>query len=220
MKRNILLIAGLFAGLLAACGSEPTAQLPVETSVEETASEAIAPEETAVDEQGAVSVAAEEEPANESTSLEQEAVPVTAIDEQADVSAAVEEEAADDESTAPEQTVDWDTAVDEQGAVSVAVTPLDLSREASTLAFEVAMNTHSVDLSMDLAKLATLTTDDGRTVSATLWDAVPGGHHVSGMLMFPAIMEGTAVLEGATELTLTITNIDAPSRTFTWRLSQ
>ncbi|MBK8903519.1 MAG: hypothetical protein IPM53_20210 [Anaerolineaceae bacterium] len=163
MKRNILLIAGLFlAGFLAACGSEPAAQLPIVATAEEAASESTAPEETAV----------------------------------------------------------LDTAVDEQGAVSVAVTPVDLSLEAATLAFEVVMDTHSVDLSMDLAELATLTTDNGRTVSATLWDAVPGGHHVSGMLTFPAVVEGTAVLEGAAELTLTLTGVDSPSRTFTWSLNQ
>ena len=163
MKRNISLIAGLFlTGFLAACGSEPAAQLPVVAEAEEAASESTAPEETAV----------------------------------------------------------LDTAVDEQGAVSVAVTPIDLSQAAATLAFEVTMNTHSVELSMDLAELATLTTDNGRTVSPTLWDAVPGGHHVSGVLTFPAVVEGTAVLEGATDLTLTITGVDSPSRTFTWSLNQ
>jgi hypothetical protein len=124
------------------------------------------------------------------------------------------------ESSAPEETAVVETAVDEQGAVTVSVTPVDLEQEVSELAFEVVMDTHSVDLSMDLAELATLTTDSGRAVSATLWDAVPGGHHVSGVLTFPAVVEGTAVLEGAAELTLTITGVDAPSRTFTWLLSQ
>jgi len=163
MKRNILLITGLFfAGFLAACGSEPAAQLPVVAAAEEAANESTAPKEAAV----------------------------------------------------------LDTAVDEQGAVTVSVTPVDLEQEVSELAFEVVMDTHSVDLSMDLAELATLTTDNGRTVSATLWDAVPGGHHVSGVLKFPAVVEGTTVLEGASQLTLTITNVDAPSRTFVWSLTK
>lgn len=124
------------------------------------------------------------------------------------------------ESTASGETAVLETAVDEQGAVSVAITPVDLSLEAATLSFEIAMNTHSVDLSMDLAELATLTTDNGRSVSATLWDAVPGGHHVSGVLVFPAVVAGTAVLEGATEVTLTITDVDAPNRIYTWLLNQ
>ncbi len=122
------------------------------------------------------------------------------------------------ESAAPGQAAAWETAVDDQGAVTVAITPVDLGQEATTLAFEVVMDTHSVDLGMDLAALATMTADNGRSVTATLWDAVPGGHHVSGLLTFPAVVAGTAVLDGATELTLTITDVDAPSRTFTWSL--
>lgn len=131
---------------------------------------------------------------------------------------AVEEEA--NESVVVEQTAVFQTVVDKQGAVSVTVTPSDLRLVSSTLAFEVTMDTHSVDLNMDLAELATVTTDNGRTVSATLWDAVPGGHHVSGELVFPAVVAGTAVLEGATTVTLTITGVDAPSRIFTWSLNQ
>lgn len=113
----------------------------------------------------------------------------------------------------------YETLADEQGAVSVAITPLGLRADAPTLDFEIAMDTHSVDLGMDLAALATLTTDNGRFVTATLWDAVPGGHHVSGVLSFPAMMEGTAVLEGASQLTLTIRDVDALERVFTWTLN-
>ena len=108
---------------------------------------------------------------------------------------------------------------DEQGAVTVAVTPLNLSRPGQTLDFEVAMNTHSVDLSMDLAALATLTTDTGRAVQATGWDAPKGGHHASGRLSFPATVGGVSLLKGAKKLTLTLQNVDAPERAFTWDLS-
>jgi len=107
--------------------------------------------------------------------------------------------------------------LDEQGAVIVEVTPLNLGTPADTLEFDVAMNTHSVDLSMDLAQLATLTTDAGITVQATKWDAVPGGHHVSGKLIFPSIQAEKSILEGASKLTLTIINVDAASRVFEWQ---
>jgi hypothetical protein len=113
----------------------------------------------------------------------------------------------------------YETQVDDQGAVSVAVTPLKLNETGSSLEFDVAMDTHSVDLSMDLATLATLTTDSGRSVSATLWDAAPGGHHVSGVLSFPATVDSASLLEGASRLTLTIRNVDAPQRVFAWNLS-
>lgn len=108
--------------------------------------------------------------------------------------------------------------LDKQGAVIVEVTPLNLGTPADTLEFDVAMNTHSVDLSMDLAQFATLTTDAGVTVQATKWDAIPGGHHVSGKLIFPSMQEGTSILEGASKLTLTIINVDAASRVFEWQL--
>lgn len=104
--------------------------------------------------------------------------------------------------------------VDEQGAVVFEITPLNLDTSADTLEFDVAMNTHSVDLSMDLAPLATLSTDTGVAIQATKWDAIPGGHHVNGKLIFPVMKDGKSILEGASKLTLTIVNVDAASRVF------
>jgi hypothetical protein len=108
--------------------------------------------------------------------------------------------------------------LDEKGAVVFEVTPLNLGTPADTLEFEVAMNTHSVDLSMDLAALSTLSTDIGVSIPASKWDAIPGGHHVSGTLIFPSAQDGQPILEGASKLTLTIVNVDAPSRVFEWEL--
>lgn len=110
------------------------------------------------------------------------------------------------------------TIIDSQGSVTVEATPLNLDAPADTLEFDVVLDTHSVDLSMDLAVLATLTTDTGITVQATLWDAPRGGHHVAGKLIFPSMKDGTSVLEGAGKLTLTITDVDVPTRTFEWEL--
>lgn len=108
------------------------------------------------------------------------------------------------------------TRSDEQGEVTVKVTPLNLAAPAESLEFEVVLDTHSVDLSMDLATLATLATDKGITVQATTWDAPRGGHHVEGKLIFPATKDGKTIIEDASKLTLTITDIDAPSRVFEW----
>jgi hypothetical protein len=110
------------------------------------------------------------------------------------------------------------TRSDSQGAVTVEVTPDDLSKPGDTFKFDVSMSTHSVDLSMDLAADATLSTDNGTSVQATQWDAPRGGHHVSGTLSFPANTNGKSLLDGATVLTLTIQNVDAAERTFTWNL--
>ncbi len=109
---------------------------------------------------------------------------------------------------------------DSQGAVTVKVTPLDLNPDGETLVFEVSMNTHSVNLGMDLAKLATLTTDTGKTIQAVKWDGpAGGGYHVSGKLTFPNIVEEKPLLLGAKQVTLTIKDVDAASRTFTWPIN-
>lgn len=107
---------------------------------------------------------------------------------------------------------------DQQGAVTVQATPLNLDAPGDNLEFDIVLDTHSVDLSMDLAPLSTLTTDTGITIQAATWDAPRGGHHVEGKLIFPATKDGKSILDGAAKLTLTILNVDAPSRTFEWKL--
>lgn len=108
---------------------------------------------------------------------------------------------------------------DSQGAVTVKITPLNLDKPGDTLKFDVSMNTHSVDLSMDLSTLAILVTDTGLTLQASKWDAPGGGHHAEGTLSFSAMKDGKSILDGAKKLTLTITGIDKSTRSFTWDLS-
>jgi len=124
-------------------------------------------------------------------------------------------------STEPPQantTDDLTRTDDQQGTVTVQVTPLNLENPSVQLEFDVVLDTHTIDLGMDLTTLSTLTTDTGVSVEATLWDAPLGGHHVEGKLIFPATKDGKSILEGATKLTLTILNVGAPSRIFKWEL--
>ena len=107
---------------------------------------------------------------------------------------------------------------DQQGAIIVEITPLNLDAPTDTLEFYITLTTHSIDLSMDLATLSTLTTNTGVSVESTLWDAPLGGHHVEGKLIFPVTKDGKSILEGATKLTLTIINVDALTRIFEWEL--
>lgn len=111
------------------------------------------------------------------------------------------------------------TRTDEQGEVVVDVTPTNLTNPAETIDIEVGMNTHSVDLSMDLTKLATLKTDTGLSAAPISWNGGAGGHHVSGKLAFPTQVDGKSFLAGASVLTLVIQNVDAAERTFTWNLT-
>jgi len=107
------------------------------------------------------------------------------------------------------------TRTDSQGQVTITVIPINLVNLGDTLTFDVSMNTHSVDLSMDLSKLARITADNGKSAQAIKWDGPRGGHHVQGKLSFSA-----SELSGAKKLTLTINNVDVPSRVFTWVLVQ
>ena len=106
---------------------------------------------------------------------------------------------------------------DAQGAVTVTVTGKNVAAGMDVIEFDVALETHSVDLNMDLAALSTLATDAGLSVNGLVWDGPLGGHHVSGTLSFPATVNGNPVLDGANRLTLTILNVDAPERIFTWQ---
>ncbi len=108
--------------------------------------------------------------------------------------------------------------VDQQDAVIVEVTLLDLSEASASLDFEVALNTHSVNLSMDLAALSTLSTDNGLTIAATRWDGPRGGHHVRGTLSFLINPDDKSSLAGAHRLTLTVRDLGAPTRIFEWDL--
>ena len=107
---------------------------------------------------------------------------------------------------------------DAQGAVQFEVTPLNLTTPGETLDFEVRMNTHSVDLGVNLAELATLSTDNGQQVTAQKWEAPGGGHHVAGKLVVPSTVNGKPLLQGATQVTVSLRNIDARERVFTWGL--
>jgi hypothetical protein len=120
------------------------------------------------------------------------------------------------ESASPE--FDPATRMDDQGAIIFEVTPLNLDQIAEALEFNIVLTTHSIDLSMDLAATAMLATDTGISVHSTLWDAPRGGHHVEGKLIFPVTVNGKPILDGTTKLTLTITDVDVPTRIFEWEL--
>jgi len=111
------------------------------------------------------------------------------------------------------------TRRDDQGAVEVMIQPRNLMSPAGDLLeFDVSMSTHSVDLSMDLAKLSTLETDLGVRVAAGFWSG-GSGHHVEGLLTFPeADPSGNRILDGARLITLRIEGVDAPVREFQWEL--
>ena len=101
----------------------------------------------------------------------------------------------------------------EQG-VTVKVTAKSIGLPAGQWEFAVVLDTHSADLSDDLAQSAILTTDDGRTFKPAGWlGAPPGGHHREGVLAFDV----PAPRPGAIELRIDRPGESAP-RTFRWQL--
>ncbi len=110
----------------------------------------------------------------------------------------------------------------EAGAVTVEITPLNLNDpDATTLDFAVAMNTHSVELGVDLAKMAALIAGDAEVPAQTWLAPAGGGHHVEGTLSFPASIDGMSILGDAQSLTVVIRDLaDIAERTFTWDMTQ
>ncbi|MEK7465723.1 MAG: hypothetical protein AAB631_03025 [Patescibacteria group bacterium] len=71
-----------------------------------------------------------------------------------------------------------------EGSVTVKITP-NLSSE---VAFEVALDTHSEDLSADLTQTVMLKDENGKEYKPVRWEGdPPGGHHRNGLLMFGSI---------------------------------
>ncbi len=100
------------------------------------------------------------------------------------------------------------------GGVTVKVTPKAIGAAGSRWEFSIVLDTHSADLNDDLARSASLTTDDGRTLKPSSWvETVPGSHHREGVLAFdvpaprPASIELRIVRPG-----------EAAARTFKWQL--
>jgi hypothetical protein len=101
------------------------------------------------------------------------------------------------------------------GNVTVAVTWRGL---AAGPVFDVALDTHSVDLDgIDLGGLAVLRVD-GAEIQPLSWDARKGGHHREGTLTFPATTaDGSPVIDTNAAVELIIRDVAGVSeRTFRW----
>jgi hypothetical protein len=120
--------------------------------------------------------------------------------------------AQDDEKTQSSSSPGWDlsTQRDDAGRVEIDVTPLALN--GNTWEFEVALNTHSVDLGFDLTEVGALRCDQGQEFEAVAWEGSgPGGHHRSGVLKFAAPDHPTSYVE------VVIRGVaKVPERVFRW----
>ena len=107
-----------------------------------------------------------------------------------------------------------ETRTSSAAGVTVKVTPKDVAPGAATWAFAVVLDTHSKDLSDDLAKNAVLLDAQGGRHAPLAWEgAPPGGHHREGVLRF----KGLGPAPGAFELQIRRPGESAP-RSFRWTL--
>ena len=103
----------------------------------------------------------------------------------------------------------------EDGGVTIAVKPVDISAKAATWSFQVSLSTHSQDLNDDLVRTAFIVDRVGnRNALPTGWKGdAPGGHHRKGVLSFKAL----APLPAAIELRIQRAGEKAP-RMYRWDL--
>jgi hypothetical protein len=95
--------------------------------------------------------------------------------------------------------------------VDIKPTALTIGQPVS---FDIAMNTHSVDLGDDLIKISSMRDDSGKEYKPTAWEgAEAGGHHRSGTLRFGALTGKPRFVE------LVIKGMaKVPERIFRWEL--
>lgn len=102
----------------------------------------------------------------------------------------------------------------DEGAVSVSVTPQSLKSKTSTWNFDVGLNTHSGSIDIDLVTASELVDDKGNSFKPTAWEgSPPSGHHRNGVLKFNPISPIPKFIE------LKIHDVDGVSvRSFKWTL--
>jgi hypothetical protein len=106
-----------------------------------------------------------------------------------------------------------ETQTSDVGGVVVQVTPSEVSPSAMTWEFAVVLQTHTVELEQDLAKVSELIDGKGGVHKPLAWSGdPPGGHHRKGMLSFKPIAAPGTVIK------LRIKDIGAPERTLQWSL--
>ena len=107
----------------------------------------------------------------------------------------------------------FETKSNAGGNVTVDVKPTALE-VGKPIAFDIAMNTHSVDLSDDMTKITLLRDEAGKEYKPTVWNGPSGGgHHREGTLNFAALTNKPKFVE------LVIKGLaGVPERVFKWDL--
>jgi len=104
----------------------------------------------------------------------------------------------------------WESKIDDQTAVIVTITPIDILSESKEWRFDIVMDTHSVELDQDMIKSVILVDDIGKEYEPISWEGPVGGHHREGVLKFKQIIPVPKFIE------LKISGIGDVVRNFIW----
>ena len=87
------------------------------------------------------------------------------------------------------------TQENDGGNVKITVTPKTLT-VGEKPSFDVVFETHSVDLTFDVAQISSLVDDKGKIFNQSVWEgSEPGGHHREGILTFNTVLSETKFVE-------------------------
>lgn len=81
-----------------------------------------------------------------------------------------------------------------EGELSIEVRPIDFSF-AKPVQFEISLNTHQGNLDFDLTQKAVLSDAKNNQYLPLEWQGEQGGHHLSGILVFPVLQGETAIFK-------------------------
>ncbi len=84
----------------------------------------------------------------------------------------------------------WEVQTETRGAVEVSVQPKNISDDKNIgWSFMVSFDTHSEEINDDVANISVLRDANGKEYTPREWRGdPPGGHHRSGILLFPAVI--------------------------------
>lgn len=109
----------------------------------------------------------------------------------------------------------YKTQQQESGDITLSVTPKVLSSKKPA-SFEIILDTHSVDLTFDMAGISNLEDINKTPYGKSVWEGdPPGGHHRKGTLTFSDRLKDSADV-----VTLTFSDIAGTDWKFQWPVAE